>query len=162
MPDGEIDDNTLNGTSSDYTDSFHVASRKIYDEGIGISALWDKEITVEDFIKEILRCIDAVVYIDRRSGKFKIRTIRDDYNVDDLLSITEDDIVSLNDYSKPTTGELINSVTVNYWDKETNTTGSITVQNIALSSLQGRTMDTKVQYPFITNKETYERYQHQP
>ena len=157
LPDGEIDDNTLNGTSSDYTDSFHVASRKIYDEGIGISALWDKESTVEDFIKEILRCIDAVVYIDRRSGKFKIRTIRDDYNVDDLLSITEDDIVSLNDYSKPTTGELINSVTVNYWDKETNTTGSITVQNIALSSLQGRTMDTKVQYPFITNKETAAR-----
>jgi hypothetical protein len=133
--------------------SFKRAADVFFDEKLGISLLLDKESTVEEFIKEVLRHVDAVLYIDRRTGLFCLKPVRDDYNVDGLLVLDESNIISMSDYSKPTLGELTNSITVNAWDKKTNTTLSVTVQNAALAMVQGREIGTKIQYPGITNRE---------
>ena len=133
--------------------SFKRAADVFFDEKLGISLLLDKESTVEEFIKEVLRHVDAVLYIDRRTGLFCLKPVRDDYNVEGLLVLDESNIISMSDYSKPTLGELTNSITVNAWDKKTNTTLSVTVQNAALAMVQGREIGTKIQYPGITNRE---------
>lgn len=132
--------------------SFTYAADVLWNESLGMSLLWDKEIIIEEFIKEILRHIDAVLFIDRRTGKFNLKLIRDDYDSELLIDLNESNILSLTDYSKPTLGELTNAVTVNSWDKATNTDASVTVQNSALFMLQGAEIGTKVQYPGITNK----------
>ena len=132
--------------------SFTNAALIFDEEELGLSIILDKESTVEEFIKEILRHVDAVLYIDRRTGLFCLKPVRDDYSLESLPVIDESNTIAISDYSKPTLGELTNSITVNAWDKETNTTLSVTVQNPALFMVQGREIGTKIQYPGITNR----------
>lgn len=131
--------------------SFRAAADALFDEGMGISILWDRQMPIEDFIKEILKHIDAVLYIDRTTGKFVLRLIRGDYNAEDLLLLNEDNIIKLDGFQRTAFGELTNSVTVNYWDSETGNTASLTVQDIALAQMQGAVINTTVQYPGFTN-----------
>lgn len=131
--------------------SFMAAADTLFDEQMGISLLWDRQIPIEDFIKEIIRHINAALYVDRTTGRFVLKLIRDDYNVEDLLVIGEDAIEKVENASRPTFGELVNSVTVNYWDASTGETASITVQDQALIQMQGAVINTTLQYPGFTN-----------
>lgn len=131
--------------------SFMAAADALFDEGMGISLLWDRQVPIEDFIKEIIKHIDAVLYIDRTTGKFVLRLIRGGYNAEDLLLLNEDNIIKLDGFQRTAFGELTNSVTVNYWDSETGNTASLTVQDIALAQMQGAVINTTVQYPGFTN-----------
>lgn len=132
--------------------SFVAAADIFYEEQLGLSLLLDKEMTIEEFVKEILRHVDAALYIDRRSGLFKLKPIRDDYDEASLLVLDESNIMSMSDFSKPNLGELVNSITVNTWDKANDVVASTTVQNSALFMVQGAEINTKIQYPGITNK----------
>lgn len=139
--------------ASELDDASFVAAADIYyAEKFGLSILWDKEMTIEEFVKEILRHTDSALYIDRRSGLFVLKPIRKDYDVDTLLTLDESNIISMSEFNKPNLGELVNSVTVNSWDKATDTTASTTVQNSALFMVQGAEINTKIQYPGISNK----------
>lgn len=132
--------------------AFRAAADLFFYEKLGMSLTWDKEMSIEDFIRDILRHIDAVLYTDRRTGLFILKPIRDDYNAEDLITLDESNVLTMSEFSKPTLGELANSVTVNTWDKATDTTASATVQNSALYMIQGAEINTKIQYPGITNK----------
>lgn len=131
--------------------SFRSAADALYSEGMGISILWDRQIPLEDFIKEIMRHIDAALYVDRKTGKFTLKLIRNDYVENDLLLLTENEIERVENYSRPAFGELVNSVTVNYWDSVTNGDGSITADDPALIQMQGAVIGTTIQYPGFTN-----------
>jgi hypothetical protein len=131
--------------------SFRAAADKLFEEGMGISLLWDRQIPIEDFIKEIIKHIDAVLYVDRVTGKFVLKLIRGDYNTEDMLLLNEDNIIKLDGFQRTAFGELTNSVTVNYWDSETGDTASLTVQDIALAQMQGAVINTTVQYPGFTH-----------
>jgi len=134
--------------------SFMACADKLYFENMGISILWDRQTAIEDFIKEIVKHIDAALYVDRFTGKFKLKLIRFDYDENTLLELDETNIDKVTDFSRPAFGELTNSVSVNYWDSETNTDASVTLQDIALAQMQGVTINTTVQYPGFTNKTT--------
>lgn len=134
--------------------SFMACADKLYFENMGISILWDRQTTIEDFIKEIVKHIDAALYVDRFTGKFKLKLIRFDYDENTLVELDESNIDKVTDFSRPAFGELTNSVSVNYWDSETNTDASVTLQDIALAQMQGVTINTTVQYPGFTNKFT--------
>lgn len=131
--------------------SFMAAADTLFDEQMGISLLWDRQIPIEDFIKEIIKHINATLYVDRTTGKFVLKLIRDDYNVEDLLVIGEDAMEKVENASRPTFGELVNSVTINYWNASTGETASLTVQDQALIQMQGAVINTTLQYPGFTN-----------
>jgi hypothetical protein len=131
--------------------SFMAAADALFAEGMGISLLWDRQIPIEDFIKEIVRHINASLFVDRTTGKFVLKLIRDDYNFDSLLQIGEDDVIKVENATRPTFGELVNSVTVNYWNGADSETGSLTIQDQALIQMQGAVINTTLQYPGFTN-----------
>lgn len=131
--------------------SFTAAADRLYSEQMGMSLLWDRQVPIEDFVKEVLKHIDAVVYVDRTSGKFVIKLIRDDYSVADLLTLGEDDIERVEGYARRAFGEMVNSVTVNHWDHETGKTASVTADDPALVQMQGCVIGTTVQYPGFTH-----------
>lgn len=131
--------------------SFIAAADKMYEEGMGISLLWDKQTPLEDFIKEIIRHISAALYVDRKSGKFVLKLIREDYVKADLLVLGEGEIQRVQDYSRPSFGELVNSVTANFWNSATSMTSSITVDDPALIQMQGAVIGTTIQYPGFSN-----------
>ena len=132
-------------------DTFMTAADKLYDEGMGISLLWNSQIIIEEFIKEIVKHIEASLFVDRTSGKFVLKLIRDDYDPDDLIELGEDEIDKIEDFKRPQFGELTTSVTVKYWASISNTEGSITLQDIALEQMQQAAINTTIQYPGFSN-----------
>lgn len=132
-------------------DSFEDAANKLVLEGLGMSLLWDKQIKLEEFIDEVKKHIDAAVYVSRTTGKFVIKLVRNDYDPDDLITLDESNIARIEDPSRASFGELINSVTVNYWDAATGKDASLTVTDTAMVQMQGVVINTTVQYPGFTN-----------
>lgn len=133
-------------------DTFTEAADKLYSEAMGISLLWDRQNSLEDFIQLILRHIDGTLRVNRTTGKFELKLVRDDYNVADLTVLDPSNIESVTEFGRPSFSELTNSVTVVYWDWKTAKDDAISVQDIALVSAQGTVIDTTVQYPGFTNR----------
>jgi hypothetical protein len=126
--------------------SFTAAADTLYAEGMGMSILWQDEQPVEDFNKDVLRHIDGALLIDRVTGKFRIKLVRDDYDVEDLPILDEYSIIKVTDFTTPQPGEIVNSVTANYWDIATGKRASITVQDIALIQSSGAVINSSIDY----------------
>lgn len=131
--------------------AFTAAADTLFDEGFGLSLIWDDQTEIQEFITQILQHINAVVYVNRRTGRFILKLIRADYVVGDLVSLTEDDIQQVTNFKRTKWGELTTSATVSYWDTATNTTATVNVQDIALETMQDAAIDYSVTYKGITN-----------
>lgn len=137
---------------SDVDDTvFQGAADVIGNEGLGMSLLWDKQIKIEEFVDEVKKHIDAALYVSRSTGKFVVKLIRNDYDPDTLLHLDESNIARIEDPTRTSFGELVNSVTVNYWDATTGKDASLTVTDTAMVQMQGVVINTTVQYPGFTN-----------
>jgi len=139
-PDAAIDD-----------DVFEAAADTCYDENLGISLLWDRQTSAEDFIKEILRHISGVLYIDRTTGKYVVKLIREDYVVGNLLVLDDTNTAKLEDVSQRSTAELVNSVTITYSATPRGLDGALTLHEYGLQSVQGGVVSQKIDYPGFSN-----------
>jgi hypothetical protein len=137
--------------------AFAVAADTLYAEGMGISLLWDQGAEISDFISQILEHIDGSLYVSRTTGKFVLKLAREDYSLGDLIVLDENSVERVTDFKRKSLGDLVNSVTVKYWDEATGKDNSITVQDPALVSLQGASVGTTVNYPGFTNGELASR-----
>lgn len=131
--------------------SFTAAADTLYNENMGISLLWDRQNSIEGFVQEIIKHIDAALYVDRKTGKFVLKLIRADYDENTLIELDESNVGQIQNLHRPSFGELVNSVTVNYWDYQTGETSSLTVQDTALAIMQEASINTTVQYPGFSN-----------
>jgi hypothetical protein len=140
-------------TSSDMDDvAFMAAADTLFDENMGISLTWSREVSIEDFIAEILRHIDAVLDVDRTTGKFALRLVRPDYSVSDLITLNESNVSEISSAQRPAIGDLIATVTVRFWDKATGEAATVTRHNQALQQLQtGGGGSTPIEYPGFTS-----------
>jgi len=137
--------------------SFKASADRLFDEKMGISLIWDREMPIEDFVNEIIRHIDATLYVDRTTGLFVLKLIRDDYVEEDLLILNEDNIQKVKDYNRNSPQEGVNTVVVKYWDAATGEDGSTLADDLALVQQQGRVVSTTVQYPGFTNPQVANR-----
>lgn len=137
--------------------SFETAANTLFNEHMGLSLLWENQTSLEDFISDILRHIDAVLYVSRTTGKFVIKLIRNDYTVGSLTTFDKDNASKITDFSKPAIGELANSITVNHFDYKTGVKASVTVQDPALIQMQAGVINTTISYPGFSNTEVANR-----
>lgn len=139
-------------SSADIDDtSFTAAADQLFAEGMGMSLLWDSQTQIDSFIGEIIRHIDAALFVSRTSGKFVLKLIRGDYDEGSLITLDESSIDQITNPSRPAFGELVNSVSVQFWNGLTGKDDSITVQDPAGVQQQGAVINTTVQYPGFTN-----------
>lgn len=131
--------------------SFRAAADTLAFEGMGISILWDRQMPMEDFVTEIIKHISASLYVSRDTGLFVLKLIRGNYIRDDLMVLDEDHITRVDNATRPTMGELVNSITVNYWNSKAGDKASVTVQDQALIQMQGAVINTTMQFPGFTN-----------
>lgn len=123
--------------------SFIYAADYLYERGIGVSLPFTQEGAVEDFISEVLRHINGFLYIEPKTGKYTLKIVIDDYDVNDLVTLDKKNIIKLDNYSKPTFTELLNQAVIKYKDIENDTDRSITIQDIALVSMSGGEIRSK-------------------
>jgi len=131
--------------------SFALAADKLHEEQFGLSLLWDRQTPIEDFVKEVIRHVQASLYVDRATGKFALKLIRGDYDAGALLVLDESSVEKVDNFSRPSFGDMVNSVTVNYYDRGSYKTASISAQDTALIQMQGAVIGTTIQYPGCTD-----------
>jgi hypothetical protein len=132
--------------------SFRAAADYLHDvEGFGLSTLWSREGSSEDFINEILRHISAALYISRTTGLWTIKLLRNDYYIPGLVVLDESNIVKMENAGRKQIGESINSVTATFTSTIKGDQGSLTMQDDALIASQGGIVSQKIDYPMITS-----------
>lgn len=137
-------------------ESFALAADKLFDERMGMSIKWTDSTSINEFVDNIKEHINAQLYLDRVTNKWKLYLIRDDYDVSDLISLNESNIRNL-DFERRTLAECVNSVTVTYWDRERAKDSTVTVQDIARIAQQGGVISQAVDYKGFTNSDLASR-----
>jgi uncharacterized protein YegL len=143
------------GLGHGFTDigpSFAVAADALFAEGFGLSLLWQQESTIEDFLADVLKHIDAYLYVDRRSGRWELKLIRADYNPETLPVFDETNVVDWGELGRREAADLVNSVTVKFSDARTDQTGSVSVTDTALVQDLGQVVSATVDYPGIRSE----------
>lgn len=136
-------------STSDIGDaSFRASATQLKTEGFGFSLPWDQQSSVEEFVKVVLNHINGAVGLNMATGKFELKLIRNDYNVNDLVELNEDNVLELKSFQRSAFGDSINEVVVTYTDRDGNTK-PIAVQNLASISAQGSVISTTKAYPGI-------------
>lgn len=136
--------------------SFKNAADVLYDEQMGMSIKWTDSTSINEFVDNIKEHINAQLYLDRVTNKWKLYLIRDDYDVSDLISLDESNIRNL-DFERRTLAECVNSVTVTYWDRERAKDSTVTVQDIARIAQQGGVISQSIDYKGFTNSDLASR-----
>lgn len=138
--------------------AFTKMADTLYSENLGVSILWDGSSAIEDFLNTICAHICATMpYVDSESGLWTCKLLRDDYDVNALISLNEYNVIKCSEFTRKTMVDLINTVTVNYWDRETGDTGTVTVDNTARIAQQGKVIAQQVDYNGFTNAEVASR-----
>lgn len=137
--------------------SFMAAADTLYGERFGLSLLWDKESSIEDFILAILKHVDGMLYVHPQSGRFTLKLARADYDPATLMVLNPSNVLHLEEFTRSSWGEVTNQVTVVYRDGATDKDNSITVQDIAAVQINGGVVATTVNHPGISRAELANR-----
>jgi len=123
--------------------SFLEAAATLYSEGIGLSMILDATTSGEEAIKEILRHIDAVVFVDQVTGLISMKLARADYDVASLPAITIDNADEIK-LTRPSWDETRNVIRLRYVDRLLGYTERV-VQVMDLANVQARGGDMAVE-----------------
>jgi hypothetical protein len=108
--------------------SFIAAADTLYAEGFGLCTTYDSDQESPwDFIQRICNVAGAACSQSRITGLYYLDLIRNDYDIDDLPIITDDDIIEWQEEAT-VPAEMVNSVAVTWYDvlnKEERTTAPI-------------------------------------
>lgn len=133
-------------------DSFEEAADQLYDEGLGLSMMWQNQTPIEDFILDVCEHINASLVEDRLSGEWRLILIRDNYEVDSLLTLDESNC-TVENFQRKTLSDTVNEVTVSYIRAEDGAEDTVTVQDLANFSGQGRISSQKRDYPGVGSRD---------
>lgn len=136
--------------------SFESAADTLHREGMGISVKWSDSTSINEFVDNIKEHINAQLYLDRVTNKWKLYLIREDYDVSSLISLDERNIRNL-DFERRTLAECVNAVTVTYYDRERAKDSTVTVQDIARIAQQGGVISQAIDYRGFTNSDIASR-----
>lgn len=131
--------------------AMRYCAQLLYDEEFGISLYWARQESIENFVAEVCRHADLLQSINPRTGQLRLIALRDDYDIEDLIEITEDDIIEIVEWQETASGEGTNTVTVTYEDRNGDQQ-AVTYQNRAAALHYGVIAQT-IDYPGITTAE---------
>lgn len=135
--------------------SWEYAADVCYTEKLGFSFLWTRTNSLADFIEEVCSHIQAFVYLDRHSGLWKIKLLRQE-NLDSAPVLNSENCASI-ELSKRSLEDTISELTIKYIDNITETPRSLTGQNPALIARQGAIVSKEISYSGVANAEVAKR-----
>lgn len=133
--------------------SFQDVADTLYAENFGLSLIFAKQSTVEDFIQIVLSHINGILYTDPETGKFTLFLVRTPSagDISSAISLDESNIIKVRDFQRPSYAEMINEVIVIYRPQATRQDKSITVQDIASVAAQQGIVSQTRHFPGIDN-----------
>ena len=131
--------------------SFTAAADTLFSEGFGLSLLWNKQDSIENFIKIVLDHIGGMLYVKPDTGDFALKLIRDDYDRQSLPQYGPDNLIAVDDYQRQAWGETVNEITVVYTDPMTCKDVPLAAQDAGNIRTQGGVVSQTRNYPGIRN-----------
>lgn len=144
----------LLGISSTQVDtaSFLACAQKLYEEERGMSLKVESANEAKDVITEALRIADAVLY--EYLNKIYMVLIRNDYVIEDLPHLDENDIVRIRDFSKSTWDDTYNQCRVTFKSRDKLYNDSIALaQDFANIEFQQKVRSSEVSFPACTTED---------
>lgn len=129
--------------------SFTAAADRLYEEGFGLSMLWNQQESIESFVQIVLDHIGGLLYVRPDTGAFALKLIRADYDRASLPQYGTSNLIAAENYQRQAWGETINEITVVHTDIATGNPASITVQDTANIMTQGGVVAQTRNYPGI-------------
>lgn len=117
----------LQGSDFDRGDLRAVAET-IYDEGYGVSLIYNGASSAKEVIGDILRHIDGVMFSDPETGLIRIRLARKDYVLEDLPVYGPDDFLEGINFARPSWLDTKNTVKATYVDRAADFTTAVVAQ----------------------------------
>lgn len=132
-------------------DTFTTAADTCYSEKLGISFLWNDQKSYQDVLEDLQRYVTGYIYVDPVTGKFEIKLVREDYDIEDLPVFDGSNTSTITDIERQAVGQLVNQVTATYSNTPRGKQGSVTVSIPWLIDEQGGIVNQKVDYPAVSN-----------
>jgi hypothetical protein len=121
--------------------AFEAAADTLYNESFGLSFIWAQESSAADFIQDVLRHIDGLLFVEPTTGKFTLRVMRDGSGT--LHDLTSTDVhLAPPSYTRPSFRDVANKVTVTYSSSDLGRDRSTTIANQALALTFGEIVST--------------------
>lgn len=142
------------GVSPDEIDlvQLQTIGQTLFEEGNGCSILVTAESSGKTLIQEVLRQIDGVAYQDPASGKIRFILIRNDYDPLTLPVYDEDDVISVNTFSRSGWDEVVAQVKITFPQRDSDSSAVAISQDIATVSMIGHLRSTTLSMPFVYDK----------
>ncbi|MER9309786.1 hypothetical protein NKI51_10750 [Mesorhizobium australicum] len=133
--------------------SFTACADTFYSELFGLSLRWSQEEEIQEFVSTILSHVDAYLYVSRSTGKFVLKAIRNDYDIDAIPVVTEDDVVEWTEVDHRSPSEAVSSVLVKFYYREKRKDGAHLVTNLAQAMQATKVMPATRSYPGINRSD---------
>lgn len=130
--------------------SFEAVQDTLFSEGFGLSMIWTRQSSIQDFIQEVLDHIQAVLYVDPSTGLLTLSLIRGDYDAETLPELTPDN-ADLSSFSRKLWGDIVNEIIVSWTNPENEQDETITVQDLASAATQGGIVSDSRNYYGVRN-----------
>ncbi|TGT72901.1 hypothetical protein EN802_13560 [bacterium M00.F.Ca.ET.159.01.1.1] len=133
--------------------SFTACADTFFTELFGLSLRWSQEEEIQEFVSTILSHVDAYLYVSRSTGKFVLKAIRNDYDIDLIPVLTEDDVVEWTEIDHRSPAEAVSSVLVKFYLREKRKTGAHLVTNLAQAMQATKVQPATKEYPGINRSD---------
>lgn len=137
--------------------AFRSVADTLYSESLGVSVLLMQQDTIENFIYQMVGHCNGMLYTRPDNGKFSLKLLREDYDVDTLPLFNESNILRLESFEKPQYAEMVNEVVVTYHPRGSLNDDSVTVHSLASIQAQGAVISASSSYPGIDTAENAAR-----
>lgn len=124
-------------------DSFTAAADRLYAEGLGVNIRWTHPTSIEDFIGIVLDHAGGVLVKDRRTGLYKLRLLRKDYEIEDLPVFGPHNCRISGSAQRPTPADSVNELQVTYTDYRDGKEKAVPVRNAAAIAAAGGVVTSK-------------------
>lgn len=130
------------------------AADQAYDEQFGLCIRWGRQDTLMSFVQTVIDHIGCAVYVDKFTGKFTIKMIRNDYDPDSLPVVdTDSGLLKIDEATNASTYNLINEIVVVGHNPVTNEDFQVRQHNLALIQTQGAINSDTRDYPGLPTPE---------
>jgi hypothetical protein len=127
-------------------DSFNAAAITAFNEGLGFSFNFREAKSIEDMLADVEAHLNANVYLDRKTGKYEIKLIRQDYVVANLFVADKTNVKEITSLKRTLIGELFSKVTVRYINGATFKEAVHIEEDFTLSNMQGGAVEKSVEF----------------
>lgn len=126
--------------------SFTAAADALHAEGFGLCFKWNNSSTIEEFTQVVADHAGLVYGQDRRTGLFRMRLLRQDYDPATLRRFTKADTKVVR-YQRPSLADTVNEIVVQFTDNATGKEATTApLQNLAHIQAVGRVISQTLSF----------------